>query len=175
MEKAKLQEIIKNNTDEKGDIDFEKVGEIVASENQKKIDSIIVAKKNKAKEKLSKMEEELNELKNSSKKAEPKIKADNSDDSDLIKKQFEELKSQIENMQKEKEKESKIKAFKKSAKELKVDDILINSFIDSGSDLDKIDLDKFKGKEQIIKNLGEDDDSEEESGSGLSKVEQLLL
>jgi hypothetical protein len=78
-------------------------------------------------------------------------------------------------MQKEKEKESKIKAFKKSAKELKVDDILINSFIDSGSDLDKIDLDKFKGKEQIIKNLGEDDDSEEESGSGLSKVEQLLL
>jgi organic radical activating enzyme len=171
MEKAKLQEIIKNNTDEKGDIDFEKVGEIVASENQKKIDSIIVGNKNKSKEKLSKMEEELNELKNSSKKAEPEIKADNLDDSDLIKKQFEELKSQIENMQKEKEKESKIKAFKKSAKELKVDDILI----DSGSDLDKIDLDKFKGKEQIIKNLGEDDDSEEESGSGLSKVEQLLL
>jgi hypothetical protein len=175
MEKAKLQEIIKNNTSESGEIDFSKLEEIVNAENQKKIDSIIIANKSKSKEKMAKLEEELNALKNSSKpnSDDPEKKTNPSDGSEVIMKEFEELKKQISSMKEEKEKETQIKEFKKKAKDLKVDENLITSFIDSGSNLEKIELEKFKGKDKILNNLGNSED-DENVDSDLSKIEELL-
>jgi tRNA(Phe) wybutosine-synthesizing methylase Tyw3 len=162
MEKAKLQEIIKNNTSESGEIDFSKLEEIVNAENQKKIDSIIIANKSKSKEKMAKLEEELNALKNSSKpnSDDPEKKTNPSDGSEVT-------------MKEEKEKETQIKEFKKKAKDLKVDENLITSFIDSGSNLEKIELEKFKGKDKILNNLGNSED-DENVDSDLSKIEELL-
>lgn len=150
------EEIIEKYKTEEG-IDFENLNKDLSEKTQEQLNAVASKTKAKYKTRLEEAEKKLEELTNSNK--EPNGSKD--DDTD----KFDILTKRIEKMQEELLKKNQEEIFKQKAKNLNVDDKILEQLLNSGANLEKIDLENFKKEEQAkIPDLGTNEgDGEEET------------
>lgn len=124
-----LQKLIEDNTTD-GTIDFDALNEEIGGYTQKQIGAAVSKYKQKSAAKVAELEEQV-------KANEAKANGSTSELSQVM--------ARMDAMEAEKAKAQAAKEFKAKAGELNVDAKIVDTFIDSGADLSKINLEEFKG------------------------------
>lgn len=148
-----LQKLIEDNTTD-GAIDFDALNEEIGGYTQKQIGAAVSKYKQKNAAKVAELEEQV-------KANEAKANGSTSELSQVM--------ARMDAMEAEKAKAQAAKEFKAKAGELNVDAKIVDTFIESGADLSKINLEEFKGAD--VKKAQAHDPNEDKSDEKLKSDE----